>query len=300
MTCRCLKGDALARAVLDEAAREAKLVLERTGRPPRLVALEAGREGATGVYGTRKRRAAQDVGIETRHVRVDPAAGHAAFAAKVRELSVDPEVDGITLERPLPRDVDAVALQELVAPEKDVEGLHPMNVGRLVSGATPRFVPCAAEAAVALVRESRASLEGAQVVVVGAGLGVGRPVALLLLAANATVEICHAATRDLAARTRHADVLVVCAGVPGLVQKDMVKPGAVVVDVGTTVVSLGKGASEVRGDVSPEVAEVAGALSPVPGGVGPVTVALVLRNAARAARGFAEARAGLEAGGKRA
>lgn len=299
MTCRWLKGDALARAVLDEAAREAKLVLARSGRAPRLVALEAGREGATGVYGTRKRRAARDVAIETRHVRVDPAGGFEAFASKLRELSADPEVDGITLERPLPRDVNAVALQELIAPEKDVEGLHPMNVGRLVSGAQARFVPCAAEAAVALVRESGALLEGAQVVVVGAGLGVGRPVALLLLAANATVEICHAATRDLAARTRHADVLVVCAGVPGLVTRDMVKPGAVVVDVGTTVVCKAEGTSEVCGDVALDVFEVAGALSPVPGGVGPVTVALVLRNAARAALAFADARVRAAAGGGR-
>jgi methylenetetrahydrofolate dehydrogenase (NADP+)/methenyltetrahydrofolate cyclohydrolase len=197
-----------------------------------------------------------------RHVQIDPAEGEAAFARCLRELSLDPQVDAITLERPLPQGFDVVALQELIAPEKDVEGMNARNVGRLVSGA---------------------------VVVVGAGFAVGRPVALLLLDAGATVEVCHVATRDLAARTRHADVIVACAGVPGLITAAMVKPGAVVVDVGTTVVLDERGERAVRGDVAPEVASVASALTPVPGGVGPVTVALILRNAVRAARSTADA-----------
>jgi methylenetetrahydrofolate dehydrogenase (NADP+)/methenyltetrahydrofolate cyclohydrolase len=290
VTCRWLRGEPLARALLEEAIREAKVVVELLGRVPRLVAVEAGRETATEVYGTRKRRVARDVGIETVVARVDPSGGVEAFEEKLRELSADPSVDGITLERPLPKGLDAIALHELVAPEKDVEGLHPANMGRLVSGAPVRFVPCAAEAALALARESGIAFAGAQVVVLGAGFGVGRPVALLLLAADATVEVCHAATRDLSARTRHADLLIACAGVPGLVTKSMVKEGAVVIDVGTTVVVGDSGAAEVRGDVLPEVSETASALTPVPGGVGPVTVALVLRNAARAARLSAEAR----------
>jgi 5,10-methylene-tetrahydrofolate dehydrogenase/methenyl tetrahydrofolate cyclohydrolase len=264
-------------------------VTERSGRAPCLVAVEAAREGATGVYGKRKRRAARDLGVETRHVRVDPALGEIGFADRLLELAREPAVDAITIERPLPRTFDVVRLQELIPPEKDVEGLHPANVGRLVSGAPVRFVPPAAEAALMLLRDSGLELAGARVVVVGAGFGVGRPVALLLLDARATVEICHDATRDLAASTRTADAVVSCAGVPGLLKGDMIRPGAVVVDVGTTVVRDAGGEACVRGDVDPSVLDVASCVTPVPGGVGPVTVALVLRNAARAARRALEA-----------
>lgn len=289
MTARLLQGDEHARKIRDETAREVLVVKEKLGRAPVLVAVEAAREGATRVFGNRKRAAARDLGVTTRHVRVDPAGGEAAFAEALRTVVADPNVDAVTIERPIPASWNVIALQELVAPEKDVEGLHPVNVGRLVSGSPFRFVPPAAEAAIELLRASGIVLEGAQIVIVGAGFAVGRPVSLLLLDAKATIEICHIATRDLASRTRSADALIVCAGVPGLIRADMVKPGAVVIDVGTTVVTDAGGERVVRGDVHDDVVTVASAISPVPGGVGPVTVALILRNTVRAARHTADA-----------
>jgi len=284
VTARLLPGDELARGIREEASRDASVLTSKLGRAPVLVAIEAAREGATRVFGKAKRAAAREIGIRARHVRVDPASGEAGFAAALRAASADPAIDAITIERPLPASWDVVGLQELIAPEKDIEGLHPVNMGRLVSGAPVRFVPPAAEAALVLLRASGLALEGAQVAVVGAGFGVGRPVALLLLDAKATVEVCHIATRDLASRTRTADALVVCAGSPGLIRASMIKPGAVVIDVGTTVVhDPTTGERCTRGDVHEDVASVATAVTPVPGGVGPLTVALLLRNALRAA-----------------
>jgi methylenetetrahydrofolate dehydrogenase (NADP+)/methenyltetrahydrofolate cyclohydrolase len=289
MKARLLQGDAHVRRIRDEIAREVAHVKSKLGRAPVLVAVEAAREGATRVFGKRKRAAARELGVTTRHVRVDPAGGESAFVDAVRSVVADPGVDGVTIERPIPASWNVIALQELIAPEKDVEGLHPLNFGRLVSGAPVRFVPPAAEAAMELLRASGLVLEGAQVVVIGAGFAVGRPVSLLLLDARATVEVCHIATRDLAARTRLADAIVLCAGVPGLLRRDMVKPGCVVIDVGTTVVTDSHGERCVRGDAHEDVSAVAAAITPVPGGVGPVTVALVLRNTVRAARHVAEA-----------
>src|SRR5919201_895506 len=183
---------------------------------------------------------------------------------------------------PLPAGLDPVEIQDAIDPAKDVDGLHPWNEGRLLRG-DPRFAPCTAVGIVELLRRERVPVEGSHVVIVGRGLLVGRPLAVLLSAkapgANATVTLCHTGTRGLAGHTRRADVLVAAAGRPAMITRDMVKPGAAVVEVGNNRVG-----GRIVGDVAPEVAEVAGALTPVPGGVGPMTVAMLLANTVTAAR----------------
>ena len=262
------------------AARAAELTA--AGRPPRLAVVTATADEASAWYVRLLVRTAVKAGIAcdvTDLVPAEPARpeSQAATVAGIREaltaLSEDPLVHGILLQTPLPEGARLAGLADLIDPAKDVDGANPVSLGRLMTG-LPAFAPATAEAVLALLDHFEVALSGRRAVVVGRSAVVGKPVAQLLLARDATVTVCHSRTVDLATVTSTAEVLVVAAGRPGLVGRGFVGPGAVVVDVGTNATADGG----LAGDVDTAVAEVAGALSPVPGGVGPVTTALLLRH----------------------
>ena len=297
MSARVLDGVLLADRIKAEVRAElAKL--PKAGRP-HLVALHAGDDPGSRMYLRSKAAACEGVGIRFSEVGLDAETPQARFLAELVRLGDDTSVSGIIVQMPLPPGIDARAVQRAIPPHKDVEGVSAANMGMLVSG-RPFVSPCTAQAAVALIEESGAEIAGAEAVVVGHSEIVGKPVALLLLRsadASATVTVCHIATRGLADHTRRADILIVAAGVPGLLRGDMIKPGAVVIDVGINRVPVtdkngepalaknGRPRMRTVGDVVlEEAARVAGAITPVPGGVGPVTVAMLLRNTAACAR----------------
>ena len=259
--------------------------LRAGGRTPRLVSIQVGRDGASESYVRQQRKGAEAWGVEYEIRPLDERAADADVRATIQEAGSDARTSGVLLQLPLPPHLDARALQQSIPPEKDVEGVHPENLGTVVHG-TPRLAPCTALAVIELLEESGAPIRGAQAVVVGHSEIVGKPVALLLLARDATTTVCHKHTVGLAEHTRRADLLVVAVGKAGLVTADMVKPGAVVVDVGINPLPAVPGQPRrVVGDVDYEGLTRAGCrVTPVPGGVGPVTVAMLLRNTLLAAR----------------
>ena len=267
------------------AARAAELAAAR--RPPRLTVVTATDDEASAWYVRSIATAAGKAGIGCEVEDLGAAATAAGIEAQLSALSGDPTVDAIILATPLPGGARLAELAEAIDPGKDVDGANPVSLGRLMTG-RPAFAPATAEAVLRLLAHHEVALEGRRAVVVGRSAVVGKPVAQLLLDHNATVTICHSRTRDLAAVTREAEVLVVAAGRAGLIGPDYVAPGAVVVDVGTNATPDGG----LAGDVDPAVADVAGALSPVPGGVGPVTTAVLLRHVTEAASGWPNARTG--------
>jgi methylenetetrahydrofolate dehydrogenase (NADP+) / methenyltetrahydrofolate cyclohydrolase len=268
-----LKGAELAARIRAEVAREAG---ELGGAC--LATVLVGDDPASHVYIGKKHEAAQVAGIESRDHRLPASTPEADVLALVEELNEDDAVDGILVQLPLPPGMDEVRVTESVLPVKDVDGFHPLNQGHLLLD-KPLHVPATAAGCMELLREYSVPLEGRDAVVVGRSQIVGKPMALLLLAANATVTVCHSRTADLAEHTRRADVLVAAVGRAGLITPTMVKPGAAVVDVG-----INRSEQGLVGDVDPDVADVAGWLTPVPGGVGPMTIALLLRSTLRAAR----------------
>ena len=268
-----MDGRALAGKVRARVAEEAQ-PLGRLG----LATILVGQDPASQVYIRLKHQAAAEVGIEPIDIRLPDDTTQADVLERIERLNADDGVDGILVQTPLPGQLDAGELQAAVDSLKDVDGLHPLNVGLLHLG-RPALVPATPLGVLALLAEYDVRLEGARAVVIGRSDIVGRPVAALLTHANATVTVCHSRTQDLGRHTRDADVLVVAAGIPALVGPDMVKRGAAVVDVGTNRTDAG-----LVGDVDPGAAEVAGYLTPVPGGVGPMTIACLLENTVRAAR----------------
>jgi methylenetetrahydrofolate dehydrogenase (NADP+) / methenyltetrahydrofolate cyclohydrolase len=260
------------------AACAAELAAAR--RPPRLTVVTATDDAATAWYVRSIARAAANTGVGCEVEDLGPAASGAGIGAQLAALSGDPTVHAIILTTPLPGGARLAELAAAIDPAKDVDGANPVSLGRVMTG-LPAFAPATAEAVLRLLDHHRIALEGRHAVVVGRSAVVGKPVAHLLLDRNATVTICHSRTRDLAAVTRQADVLVVAAGRAGLIGPDHVAPGATVIDVGTNATPDGG----LAGDVDPKVADIAGALSPVPGGVGPVTTALLLRHVTEAAAG---------------
>jgi len=282
MPARILDGKAAAAQIRAELAERIER-LAAAGRRPGLAAVLVGDDEASHIYVGAKQRAAANTGIGSRRAWLPADASQRQVLDAVAELNADPAVHGIIVQLPLPDGLDPVAVQEAIDPAKDVDGLHPWNEGRLLRG-DPAFAPCTPAGIVELLRRERVPVEGSHVVIVGRGLLVGRPLAVLLSAkkagANAPVTLCHPGTRKLSGFTREADVLVAAAGRPAMITADMVRPGAAVVDVGNHRVD-----GALVGDVAPEVAEVAGALTPVPGGVGPMTVAMLLANTVRAAGG---------------
>ena len=273
MTATLMNGTALAARIRAEVAIEAK---ELGGAG--LATILVGDDPASEIYIARKHAAATEVGIQTRDVRLPASTPEDEVVALVEELNADDSIDGMLVQLPLPKGMDEVRVTHAVDPIKDVDGFHPVNAGNLYLG-TPLHIPATAWGCMELLAEYGVDVAGADAVVIGRSEIVGKPMAILLLAANATVTVCHSRTKDLAEHTRRADILVAAVGRPGLVTPDMVKPGAAVVDVGINRTEHG-----LRGDVDPAVAEVAGYLTPVPGGVGPMTIALLLRSTLQAAR----------------
>ena len=252
---------------------------EALDRPIRLVSLEVGQDPAAVAYVRNQQRAATEVGIDMEVSNLPQGTTEAQLIAAIEALNRRTDVAGIIVQRPLPSGIDARVVQAAIAPHKDVEGMHPANMGSLLSR-EPALPPCTAAAAVHLIVSTGLPLRGAETVVVGRSEIVGKPIAMLMLHQQATVTVCHTGTRQLVDHTRRADILVVAVGKAGLVNGDMVKRGACVIDVGTNVGPDGR----LVGDVDfASTAEVAGLLTPVPGGVGPVTVAMLLRNTLRAA-----------------
>lgn len=245
----------------------------------RLVSVEIGQNPAAAVYLRNQQRAAAEVGIEMQAQHLPIGTSEAELIAAIREMNRQPEVAGILVQRPLPPGIDPRHVQSAIDPSKDVEGMHPANMGAILYQ-EPLLPPCTAAAAQHLIVNTGIDLRGAETVVVGHSEIVGKPIAVLLLHHLSTVTVCHIGTKKLIDHTRRADILVVAVGKAGLVHGDMVKPGAVVIDVGINQGADGK----IVGDVDfHSTVEVAGFLTPVPGGVGPVTVAMLLRNTLRAA-----------------
>jgi methylenetetrahydrofolate dehydrogenase (NADP+)/methenyltetrahydrofolate cyclohydrolase len=278
VSARVLAGRELAAGIRAEVAVRAADLTARLGRAPGLVAVLVGDDPANASYAQAKGKAARQCGVDFRLVSLGEAAGTAAAVAEVRALAADPAVDAILVELPLPAGYDRLAIEDAIDPARDADGVTSTSQGHLLAGA-PGPRPATALAVMALVAASGVELAGREAVVVGRSVVVGKPVAMLLLAANATVTVAHSRTRDLVAVTRRAEVLIGATGVPGLLTAEHVRPGAVVIDVGTTWVEDGAGGRLV-GDVRDDEAlrAVAGAVTPVPGGVGPVTTALLLRN----------------------
>jgi len=278
MTARILDGKATAAAIKEDLAQRVNKLAER-GITPGLGTVLVGEDPGSVAYVNGKHRDSAQVGITSIRVELPATATQAEVEAVVDELNADPACTGYLVQLPLPAGLDERRVLHRMDPAKDADGLHPVNLGKLVLG-EPGPVPGTPEGIVALLRHYGVELDGADVTVIGRGLTVGRALGLLLTrrSENATVTQCHTGTKDLAAHTRGADIVIVAAGRPGLLTADMVKPGAAVVDVGITRTDTG-----LVGDVDPGVAEVAGWLAPMPGGVGPMTRAMLLAKVVTAA-----------------
>jgi len=285
---RIIDGKAAAAELRAEIAREIATLRAATGLAPGLHVVLVGDDPASRVYVASKEKLAVEVGMNSVAHRLPAETSEAALLAKLAELNADDAVDGILVQLPLPKHIDTAAIIDAIDPAKDVDGLHPINAGRLASGkasAATLLAPCTPLGCMLLLRQALPSLAGLEAVVIGRSELVGRPVAQLLLQADCTVTIAHSRTKDLAAVIRRADIVVAAVGRPHFVKGDWIKPGATVIDVGINRLPDGK----LVGDVDfAEAAQVAGAITPVPGGVGPMTIACLLRNtltAFRARRG---------------
>ncbi|MCZ7427355.1 bifunctional methylenetetrahydrofolate dehydrogenase/methenyltetrahydrofolate cyclohydrolase [Micromonospora sp. WMMA1949] len=278
MTATILDGKATAAEIKDELRARVKALAER-GITPGLGTVLVGEDPGSQAYVNGKHRDCAEVGIASLRVALPADATQEQLDAALAELNADPACHGYIVQLPLPGHLDTQRALESIDPDKDADGLHPVNLGRLVLGYDGPL-PCTPRGIVELLRRHDVPLRGANVAVVGRGNTVGRPLGLLLTrrSENATVTLCHTGTLDLAAHTRAADVVIVAAGVPGLLTADMINPGATVVDVGITRVIGEDGKGRYTGDVDPEVAEVVGKLVPMPGGVGPMTRAMLLTN----------------------
>ena len=278
MTATILDGKATSAAIRAELTQRVTALHER-GVTPGLGTVLVGDDPGSRSYVAGKHRDCAEVGIASLSRELPGTASQQEVLDVVAELNADPACTGYIVQLPLPRGLDAGSVLAAMDPDKDADGLHPMNLGRLVLG-EPGPLPCTPRGCVELLRRYDVALDGAEVTVLGRGVTVGRPIGLLLTrrSENATVTLCHTGTRDVAAAVRRADIVIVAAGVPGLVKADWVKPGAAVLDVGITRTDAG-----LVGDVDPAVREVAGHLAPMPGGVGPMTRAMLLSNVVEAA-----------------
>lgn len=278
MTATTLDGKATASAVKADLARRVEALRAR-GITPGLGTVLVGDDPGSHAYVGGKHKDCAEVGIESIRVDLPAETSQGELEDEIRRLNADPSVTGYIVQLPLPKHLDANRVLELMDPAKDADGLHPMNLGRLVLG-EPAPLPCTPRGIVELLRRYDVAIDGAEVVVVGRGVTVGRPLGLLLTrrSENATVTLCHTGTRDLATHVRTADIVVAAAGVPRLITGALVKPGAAVLDVGITRTEEG-----LVGDVAADVREVAGFVAPMPGGVGPMTRAMLITNVVEAA-----------------
>jgi len=266
-----IDGKALAGEVEAETLERAKKLANK-GVVPGLATVLVGENPASQMYIRLKHSACSRAGIRSENVLLPESSTEEEIIAKIKELNLREDINGILLQLPLPGGLNPQRAMMSILPEKDVDGFHPRNMGALLLGAE-RLVPCTPLGIIYALERLDKKLEGAEVVIVGHSNVVGKPLAAMMLNRNATVQVCHVFTRDLAKHTRDADILVVAAGVPGLIKKEMVRPGAYIFDVGINRVG-----DKTVGDVDyEEVSQIAGAITPVPGGVGPLTVAMLLR-----------------------
>lgn len=277
-TAKLLDGKALAEKIQQELSASVKELQPQIGRPPGLAVLMVGDNPASAAYVRGKERACQKVGIASFGRHFPTQTTQAELEEVIAALNNDQRVDGILVQLPLPNHLDAVGLLHQIEPHKDADGLHPVNLGRLVRGELG-LRSCTPAGIMRLLQEYAIPLQGKQAVVVGRSILVGKPMALMLLEADATVTVAHSRSHDLPSITKNADILIAAVGRPGLITAEMVKPDAVVVDVGMNRVTDSNGNSRLVGDVDFEsTAKVAEYLTPVPGGVGPMTVAMLLQN----------------------
>ena len=274
-----LGGKEVAAKVLADVKASVASVRDRTGVTPTLAVILVGEDPASQIYVRNKKRAADEVGINARDFLFPEGCTQAELLETIAGINRDPSIHGVLLQLPLPKGMDEDQAVAAIAPEKDADGLHPVNLGNLLAG-KPGAVPCTPAGCIEILDHYGIGIEGAEAVVIGRSRLVGKPLAQLLLARHATVTMCHTRTRDLAAHCRRADILCVAAGKPGVVTGDMVREGVVVVDVGVNRLPTGKVTGDVHFDT---VAPKARAITPVPGGVGPMTIAMLMRNTARAA-----------------
>ncbi|HZJ00405.1 MAG TPA: bifunctional 5,10-methylenetetrahydrofolate dehydrogenase/5,10-methenyltetrahydrofolate cyclohydrolase [Gemmatimonadaceae bacterium] len=293
MPAELIDGVAIARSIREEVAREAALLIEKGIRPGLAVVL-IGEDPASTVYVRSKGKASDEAGMHSSTVRLPATASQSELNDVVAALNRDPLIHGILVQMPLPRHLDADAVIRSIDPRKDVDGFHPVNVGKLLIGERDGFVPCTPAGIQELLRRSNVDTNGAECVIVGRSNIVGKPMAALLiqdaLGANCTVTVCHRHTKDLSYHTKRADIVIAAAGRAGLVTGEMLKPGAVVIDVGMNRIPDETSPRRYRlvGDVDFESArQVASKITPVPGGVGPMTIAMLLSNTLKAARLFA-------------
>src|SRR5271169_4221085 len=300
MTAKILDGAKIRDAMFGELKDEVA-ILSSAGIRPGLAAVLVGNDPASQLYVKSKIAACEQLGMESGLITPPSSATTAEMLAIVEDLNQDNDTDGILIQRPLPAQVDTKRVLEAVDPAKDVDGFHPVNLGRLVS-ARPGLVACTPAGCMEILRRSGIPVEGVNAAVVGRSDIVGKPMALLLMHANATVTICHSKTRDLPGVVRRADIVIAAIGRAAMIEPDWVRPGATVIDVGITRIADAAEAqrlfanfpaklaqfhekgSVLVGDVHPGVAEVAGAITPVPGGVGPLTIAMLMSNTVKAAR----------------
>ncbi|MBD2296142.1 bifunctional methylenetetrahydrofolate dehydrogenase/methenyltetrahydrofolate cyclohydrolase FolD [Anabaena sphaerica FACHB-251] len=277
-TAKILDGKALAAKIHQELAANITELQPKIGRPPGLAVLMVGDNPASAAYVSNKEKACAKVGITSFGKHFPTQTSQTELEEVIEELNQDERVDGILVQLPLPNHLDAITLLHKIAPDKDADGLHPVNLGRLVRGETG-LRSCTPAGVMRLLEEYKIPLVGKQAVVVGRSILVGKPMALMLLEADATVTIAHSRSQDLKSITQNADILIAAAGIPGLITAQMVKPGAVVVDVGINRVTDSSGKSRLVGDIDfAATASVAEYITPVPGGIGPMTVAMLLQN----------------------
>jgi len=297
---RVLDGVAIAAEIKAEVAEEVKHLAKR-GIRPGLAAVLVGHVPASEIYVRSKVKTCSELGLFSEMIEPPETVTTEEMLALVADLNARDDIDGILIQLPLPSHVDSKILLDAIMPEKDVDGFHPVNAGRLQAG-RPALAPCTPAGVIEIIKRSGIAISGQHAVVVGRSDIVGKPVSMLLLHQNATVTICHSKTRDLPSITRQADILVAAIGRPGFITPEMVKPGATVIDVGINRITdlaeferlfagdgrraeiFSKRGSTIVGDVHPKAFEVAGAYTPVPGGVGPLTIAMLMSNTVRAAR----------------
>jgi methylenetetrahydrofolate dehydrogenase (NADP+)/methenyltetrahydrofolate cyclohydrolase len=296
VTARLIDGKSVAR----DLENEVRVAISELGYQPGLVAVRVGNDPASEIYVRNKAKKADELGLRGTQLVLDESLSEAELLAEVDRLNRDDEVDGILVQLPLPKQIDPKKVIDAIDPTKDVDGFHPINVGLLHMGRAA-LVPCTPAGCIRLIDSTGVSIDGANAVVIGRSDIVGKPMAALLLQRNASVTICHSRTRDLASLTRNADILVAAVGRPLVVTAEMVKPGAIVIDVGMNRVDtsfadrlahdeeksrlLAKNGTVLLGDVDfARVREVASWITPVPGGVGPMTIAMLMQNTVTAAR----------------
>ncbi len=278
MTAKIIDGKALAARFRQELKKKVEQ-LKTAGISPGLAVILAGDDQASEVYVRNKQRACAELGIKSWKYHLPENVAPEELIGLIKKLNTDPEVSGILVQLPLPASLDSAAVLDAVAPAKDVDGFHPLNLGLLTAG-RPRVIPCTPAGVLELIKEAGVEIAGKECVVVGRSNIVGKPLSLLLLQEHGTVTVCHSRTRNLEEVCRRADILVAAAGRPGLIHGGMIKPGAVVIDVGINRDEQGK----LVGDVDfASAVQKAGAITPVPGGVGPMTIAMLMKNTVAAA-----------------